>query len=83
MDNGGIAVGRGAPNMHNMSGIRWAWHIHLGWWHGSSQDGMVMSRIRSLCLPTFISVKHLVLGWANSVFVDACVALLCWWFLNY
>ena len=62
-----------------MSCTRRAKQMHLGRWHlhGSSQDGMV-SRVWSLCLLTFFSVKHLVLGCANNVFDDACVALLCW-----
>ena len=66
--------------MHNMSSMRRARQMHLGRWHvhGSSQDGMVMSMVQSLCLLTSINVKHLVLGWANNVFAYACVALLCW-----
>ena len=47
--------------MHSMSSFRRVGQMHRGWWHvhGSSQDGMVLSRIHSLFLPTFINVKHL------------------------
>ena len=44
--------------------------------HGSSQDGMVLSRVCSLCLLVSISVKHLVVGWDNSMFANVFVALL-------
>ena len=61
--------------MHSMSSLRWAMQMHCRRCHvqGSSHDGMVLSGIRSLCLPEFINVKHLVVGWAYSVFAIACV----------
>ena len=36
--------------------------------HGSGQDGMVFSSVRSLSLPTFIRVKHHVVRWDSNVF---------------
>ena len=44
--------------------------------HGSSQDNMVLFRVCLLFLLTFINVKHLVVGKANSMFAIECVALL-------
>ena len=37
-EKGALARGRGAPNMHSMSRLRQAWHMHNCWWHmhGSS-----------------------------------------------
>jgi hypothetical protein len=36
-----------------------------------------MSGVRSLISPAVIGVKQWVVGWAHSVFVSACIALLC------
>lgn len=53
--------------------------MHLGRWHvhGSSHDGLVLSGVRLLVLPAFFIVKHFVVVWANKMFGNACVALLC------
>ena len=58
--------------------------MHHGRWvvHGSSHDGMVLSGVCSLCLPAFINMKHPMVGWANSMFANACINLLYWLFLR-
>ena len=45
--------------------------------HESSHEGMVLSGVQSLMLPSLIRVKRWVVGWVGSVFASACVALLC------
>ena len=45
---------------------------------GGSHEGMLLSSVQSLVLPTVIREKQRVVGWASSVFASACVALLCW-----
>ena len=50
--------------------------------HGSSHEGMVLSGVRSLMLPTSIRVKQQVVGWASSVFATMHIALLCWFVLR-
>ena len=59
--------------------------MQRGRWHmrGSSQDGLVLFGLRSLYFLAFINVKHLVVGWANSLLANAHVALLCWPLLDY
>ena len=48
-----------APEMHNTLGLSQVGHLHLGGWHvhGSSHEGIVLSYVRSLMLPTLIRVK--------------------------
>ena len=45
--------------------------------HGSVDEGMVLSGVRSLMLPALIRGKQQVVMWAGSVFASACIALLC------
>lgn len=44
--------------------------------HGSNHEGMVLSCVQFVVLPTFINVKHWVFRWANNVLVSAWIALL-------
>ena len=39
---------------------------------------MVFSGVHLLSFPTFMSVKHLVVGCASNVLTIAWIALLCW-----
>ena len=39
--------------------------------HRSNHDGMVLLGDLSRCFLAFISVKHLVVGWANNAFAKA------------
>ena len=39
--------------------------------------GMMLSSVQSLKLLALIRVKQRVVGWASSLFVNACIALLC------
>lgn len=59
---------------HNMYGFSLTGHLHLGRQHAhdSSHDGIVLSGVWSLILPTFISVKHRFVGWASQC-VGYCV----------
>lgn len=41
----------------------------------SSHDDMVMFSVLLLILPAFISVKHMVVGWARRVSANICLAL--------
>ena len=45
--------------------------------HGNSHEGMALSSLWSLMLPMLIKVKQQNVGWASSVFVNVCIALLC------
>ena len=45
--------------------------------HGSSHEGMVLSAVWSLMLLALIRIKQWVVGWASSVFANACILLLC------
>lgn len=53
----------------SMYGFSLTGHLHLGREHAhhSSHDGMVFSGVRSLILPTFISMKHCIVGGLVSV----------------
>ena len=51
--------------------------------HGSSHEGMVLSHLQSLMLPTLIKVKQWVVWWTSSVFASACIALLRWLVLRF
>jgi hypothetical protein len=44
--------------------------------HRNNHDGMVLLGDLSCCFLTFVSVKHLVVGWANNAFAKACSTLL-------
>ena len=45
--------------------------------HGTSHEGMVLSRVQLLVLHALIRVKDRVVGCANSVFASVCIVLLC------
>lgn len=45
--------------------------------HGNSHEGMVLSSVLSLTLPTLSRVIHLIVGCARRVFVIACITLFC------
>ena len=44
--------------------------------HGSNHEDMVLLGLRSLMLPTLISVMQRVVGQASNVFASACATLL-------
>jgi hypothetical protein len=58
--------------------------MHHGRWHvhGSSHDGVELSGVCSLCLLSFIHVKHPMAGWANCMLGNAYVDLLYQLFLR-
>ena len=49
--------------MHTIYGLRPAEQMHLGRWHvhGSSQDGMVLYTVQSLCLLAFFFMSNVLL----------------------
>ena len=60
--------------MHSILGLSQVGHLHLGRLHvhGSRHENMVLSGVRSLMLPTLIRVEQHVVGWASTVFANAC-----------
>ena len=45
--------------------------------HESSHEGMVLLGVQSLMVSALIRVKQRTVGWASSVFTNACTTLLC------
>ena len=44
--------------------------------HGRGHKGVMLFGVLFLFFPTFMSVKHLAMGWVISVLASACIILL-------